>query len=368
MVKIMSKQCGQAFVGGVVLILISILFSSYFLYLSESFFRLFSNSEKANYDKVKEITQYANILNEISINNQNIIASITSSQNAFLKSIEYGIYVGFHQPYWETYSSLNKSQFSRLNVSKESKEIILKFFKSYSLNSARGFFIAKALAEKNKNLLKKLPIKIRKNFIESSNHRVNCFALEVENKYYKNPGILNIPFLSKKIIYNFYLQRSGLDKCTIEHKPGFLSKFMELSLPNFLTNEKDKVLYYKDLDKLMSHDIQFLKLDQDYKYGITYVDSNQKFNFIDSLNFASNLKNSGMEEKFSIINNFFSKLIFFKGLNLDNKENLLKTIIQTNFILTHKLMNNKNKFISNEDFIKLFFYPNWTVTGIYEVK
>ena len=85
----MNKQDGQALVGGLILMMIGLFFSAYFLYVSESFFRLFSNTEQANSDIVKETSNYANILNEIAINNQNIIAAITISENSFLKAFEY---------------------------------------------------------------------------------------------------------------------------------------------------------------------------------------------------------------------------------------------------------------------------------------
>lgn len=356
------KEDGQALVGGLILSLIVLLFASYFLYASESFFRLFSNAEKANSEIVVQTSTYANILNEISINNQNILAAITVSQNAFLKAYEYGLYVGFHQPYWETYSALKKQSSLSAGLSQDSQSSIEKVFGSYSLTTARGFFIAGALAEKNNVLLKKLPIKIRQYFIQSSNAQVNCFALAAESKYYTSPGILNLPIITKKM-YHFYLQQETKNHCAIEHKISTLNKFIEYSLPVLFSSEKDFILDYSQLgNSLTEH------------YGILYVDYKQRINFINSVQFTTKNKVSDYENGFSIIEKFLSKTKFFSELPLGEDKKLLKSPLKNNFMITHPLIypyNQAPRFRvvddeSNEQFLKAFFTPNWAVTGIYQ--
>ncbi|MES2616187.1 MAG: hypothetical protein V4591_12330 [Bdellovibrionota bacterium] len=344
-----KQQSGQALIGGLILIVFVLIFSSYFLSVSESYLRLFSNSEQANSEIVQETSHYANILNEISINNQNIIAALTVSQDALLRGLESGVNIAFHQPYWLTYSALKNN---KNTLDTNTKNIISRLFSSYSLSSARGFFIAKSLAKKNNTLLKKFPLQIQQYFIQSPNSQVLCFTLQARKKYYNSPGILGLP---PSAFYHFNMNIEEKNNCAIENRINTLNKILEKSLVMLYSSEKDRILDYSQLDNLSSY--------KDNQYGILYVDPKQKDNFINSMSFTSSDTISSPEKKFQLIEKTLSKMNFFKDMNLNKEENLKKSPLINEFIITHKFISGS---VSNEQFLKSFFYPNWAVTGVYQ--
>jgi hypothetical protein len=352
-----QPESGQALVVGLIFFTIVLFFSALFLFTSESILRMYSNAEEANAEVVKNLQKYAHILNEVSINNQNIIAAITVSQNALLKSMEQSLYLSFNQPYWITYSTIRKGND---RVSEDTKKLIERAFSSYSLNSSRGFFIAKALSEKNKILLSKLPIEMSSFFIQSSNSEVNCFALNAQKKYYNSPGILKLPLL-QKFIYRFYLHINDKNKCKIEHKLSAFHQILEPRLPLFYTNTKDDVFDYS---------IKKFDENNNYNYGISYIDPKLKYEFLQSLNFSSPSKIKIYEKSFSTIAKYLSKIPYFKHLDLDNKDSFLKSSIINQFKIIHGLlygeMGIEKKELDDEDFIKMFFNSNWTVTGVFK--
>ena len=343
-----KNESGQVLVSGLFFLVFGLLFCAYFLSTSEIFFHFFSNEEQANENCVKKTSYYANQLNEISINNINIISSIVLAQKALLKSLERSLDVAYHQPYWD------KKITSGQKLSQNSKKIIESLFKTHSLTSARGFFIAKSLSERNKEIIHTFPYEIRKFFIQSTNTQVNCFAFEAEKKYYQSPGILNIHSFLKDFDF------------------GFIKSYhynMNLSLENscaFKHGSKN-ILNYALLENYSNKN--------DTQYGISYVDPKDRAQFTHSLIFYSNQTIENPIKKFLFIRQFLSKIPYFKELNFNSENTLNKSPIQNKFKITHPNLSchsiiNDDCLISKNKFLKSFFKANWSVTGInkYEVR
>lgn len=109
------------------------------------------------------------------------------------------MYVGFSQPYWETYGVLNQKIpgstaiiVSEKSLSESSKKNINFLYNSFQLKTGRSLFIAKSLSEKNKIIIRSLPKKIAKYFVRASNADTFCFALETQ-KILQISGFHNFP-------------------------------------------------------------------------------------------------------------------------------------------------------------------------------
>lgn len=370
-----ENQSGQALVSGIVFLLFALLFSVYFLFMSESYIRNALNIEKARENTLKNSAHVANVINQISLNNQNIIAALAIAENAFVESAEIGLYVGFAQPYWETYGLKQKTSTNTYlpatrahfflkeeHLSNSSKETLEKLYSAFRNQSARGLFIAKSLSEKNKNLIAGLPPEISKNFMRSSNSDAFCFALETQKKYYQKPGFHDILILES--LYHFYLEKEG---CKIKQQGGIFG-FLNLSLPLQTSSESDHILSYKDFDLILKNS----------QYGIWYVVPENSQNFLSSLKFQS--ENSVQEnKKLTIISNFLAKIPYFQELNLNKKALLSGFSKKINSRITHPyficskdskwngdfltendFQNKANCSLSKGQFIKSFFYPKWT--------
>ena len=361
MKKHITSQKGQALVGGLFLLVFTLLFCSYFLFASESYFHLFSNAEESNADTVKILSYESNILNEISFNNQNILASLTVAQNALLKSIEWSLYISFHQPYWETNDILKSGRFLGANrLTDSTKKGIYDVFDSYSMNSGRGLFLAKSLVERNKILLSKLPQEISQYFIQSANEDSFCFALRAEKENYKVPGILNLPVFP---IYSFHLNQNTQHPCKIEHKTNGFYKMLEFSLPMIQSSEKDEVLNYSSFAKLLSNN--------NTELGVTFVRPENQQIFYSSLHLISKSKIQKPLKAFTILNHFFAHLPFFVKLKLDEPNLLNQSPLTNEFFITHNeiICSHPEKpsscSLNNSQFLKLFFEPHWSVSGNY---
>jgi len=358
-----KNQEGQALVSGLILLIFTLFFSIYFLFISESYSRNYSNIQKARESTLRESSKIANLINQITINNQLILQSISVAEDAYAEAAEIGLYVSFNQPYWESYGILNQKNFS-LNhflLSDKTKNSLNLIYSSLLNKSARGLFLAKSLSEKNKKIIEKIPNHISMHFIRSSNADVFCFSLESRNKYYQKPGFHNIPIYEN--LYHFYLEKKG---CKLTQSRG-LYGFFNSQLPLIFSNESDDILSYKSFNSILKNDF----------YGIWYVDPNKYKEFFNSLYFNSR---SFVEEnsKFTVISKNLSKITFFQDIKLNQKEIISGFSKIINARITHPYFYcqpNKNQFgdfIFEEDFlnidqcaldknyfIKSFFYPNW---------
>ncbi len=357
-------QEGQALVSGLILLVFTLFFSIYFLFMSETYSRNYSNIQKAREHALRESSKIANLINQITINNQLIIQSISVAENAYAEAAEIGLYIGFNQPYWESYGLLNQinSSLNHFLLSDKSKNSLNLIYSSLLNKSARGLFLAKSLSEKNKKIIEKIPDQISRHFIQSSNAEVFCFSLESQNKYYQKPGFHDIPIYEN--LYHFYLEKKG---CKLTQSRG-LYGFLNSQLPLLFSSENDDILSYQSFNSILKNDF----------YGIWYVDPTQYKAFFNSLYFHSG---SFVEEnsKFTVISKYLSKIPFFQDIKLNQKEILSGFSKIINVRITHPYFYcqpNKNQFgdlIREEDFLKMdqcilnenyfiksFFYPSWT--------
>jgi hypothetical protein len=372
-----NGESGQALVTGMFFIVFTLLFCGYFLYVSESYFHFFSNEEQASHEVVFKASAIANALNEIAINNQNILASVAAAQDAPLRALERGYQLSYSQPYWETgnpFKSLNIRnvitqiadnyqegrsllagvKFMKLEPSRSNKNLINMLFKVHATTSARGFIVAKALAERNKELVKSLPQPLKKLFVQVSNAQVHCFALQAQNQHYSNPGILNlvnftIPYVNAHL-YAYHMEiGSG---CAVYHETTNV----------MYQHNKISLLNYKDIDTGVE--------GQAPQYGIYLVPLENKSSFLKELSFSSETRVGKVDEKFVQIRTYLATIPYFKDVNLDSDEDLKRAPLVSQFQMRHPLLEcsqegEKECSPSDNNFLKSFLRPNWAVTGVF---
>ncbi|WP_186645139.1 hypothetical protein [Fluviispira vulneris] len=363
-----SCDSGQALVSGLIFLILAMLSTLFFLFISESFYRAFSNINKERENKLRDLSLIAHKLNHISLNNLQIITALSVAQNAFAESAETGLYISFSQPYWQTYQSLQKASvhsdgdFKKNALTQKNKEYINNIYKSFRLKSGRGLFIAKSLAEKNKVIINSLPKNIQKYFVQSSNKDVFCLSLASQGKKYISPGFINLPLIEN--LYNFYLLR---DDCQLSHKNGAYAVVNKI-LPFLSGTESNLVL---DYEKLAEH------LNQTVNFGLSLVSFTQAKSFLYDLYLQDSPKLKA-NVKFTKVTKYFTKIKFFKSLNLENEDffnsspkDILVRITHPFFICSAK-SKWQGDFLEEKDwqhltacslsegnFYKSFFTPNW---------
>lgn len=364
-----NNQSGQALVCGLLFLLISMFCGIYFLFFSEIFIRKYSNLEKEREYVLRQAANIANEINQLSINNQTIIASLGAAENAFSEAVEISLYIGFTQPYWETYKNLNNNiseitnqKFNEDVLSYSSKLDVKRIYNSLKNQSARGLFLAKSLSEKNKAIVEALPKEISKYFVRASNSDVFCFALETQKKYYQYPGFHHLPILEK--LYHFYLEKKS---CKIFQTQGLFGTLIP-QMPLISSSESDDILSFSLFDNLLKN----------VEYGIWFVPISNAELFLSALFFELE-KEIEVNSKFTVVYNYLSKIKYFSFLDLNKNEQLSTSykkirsrITHPNFICSYK----RNKFgdflnefdfqkirscsLNSGQFIKSFFYPKWT--------
>ena len=343
-----NKQNGQALVSGIIFLIFTLLFSVFFLFMAESYFRNYSNIEKARQDTLKQSATVANKINQIAVNNQTIITALSFAQSAYAEAAKIGLYIGFAQPYWETYGIRNgKLPTEPLIITKEhslsdkSTKAIKNVYKAYMLKSARGLYLAKSLSEKNKNIIAGLPPFIANKFMRSSNSDTFCYALETQSEFYRKSKN-SLPLKLYNSLYNFYLEKDG---CTLKHKKGILNGKIPFEITIFSSSEPDKIFSYKDFDNILKN----------VSYGIWYVEPKNAHNFLDSLYFES--QNMVSEnKKFIVISNAISKIPYFSKLNINKKiylsgfsKKIKSRITHSNFVCSNH-SNWNGDFLTESDF------------------
>lgn len=286
---------------------------------------------QSRFDTIARATQYAHILNEISINNQNIIISLMTVQTAYISAIETGLTISYEQPYWQTYANFQK-QTNKSALSEESFMSVEKSFQSYALSTARGWYVAKALASKNTELVNQLPINIKNFLLQSSNEFVNCLALEFQNTD------LYASHYTRFFVPKFYQFGVTKQNCSLHHKTNVLQTLMRKGLPTLSSNEPNLIIEWNKID-------EYFSIGNNSNYGITYVDPIFAREFMDAIKF--------------------------------NTSHKLKTTIR----ISHPefMCQNQISFTIEEDwqtpcdilpnhFIKSFFKPNWAALVTFQEK
>jgi hypothetical protein len=359
-----NNELGQTLVSGLIFLLLTLISVLYFLFISETYMRNQVNIQKNREELILKSSKIANILNEISVNNFNIISSLITFENAYAESFEIGSYFVFIQPYWKTYSLHKSNNISEINyITSDTKKGLNKIYSSFALQSARGLLLAKSLAEKNAQLVNSLPYEISRLFLQSSNSFSFCLALESQTHLYNKPGIHN--FLLLENLYSFYLQK---DSCKIFRPKKNIIK---------------SIAYFSAIQYYAFHDIiDYSKVTHDfnkYSYGIWYVPDVNIQEFFNELKFVSN-KHVITNKKLTVISDFLSKLYYFLDVEILNsdffnsfsKDSNVR-ITHPNFMCSKKFFNEHDiKLISDNDFLfskdcnvsvdnflKSFFYPNW---------
>lgn len=268
-----NRESGQILIGGLFFLFLAGLSSVYFISISNIINELYSNTLKLRFEAINMAAKQANILNQISINNQLIISEVLSAHIAYITAIESGLNLTAHQPYWETYSHFKESD-NLSALSQDSSKSIEKSFSSYALISGRGLYGAKAIANQNIELIKQLPKNVQRLISQSSNAFVHCLALEIQapdlnpSQYFK----FSVPTLTP----------IGLTKnsCSLyEKNNSFLTKITS-SLPMLTANDDDLVISFEMIDK-------YFNFKENFSYGVIYVKPKFASKFISILKFNS---------------------------------------------------------------------------------
>lgn len=361
-----NRESGQALLTGLFFLIFTLLFFSYFIYFSESVERFYQNHEVAKLQALKDSTQIANALNQIAINNQNIVTAIAEAQNAFTAATELGLQLSYHQPYWETHSIFQKTTRKDLfsnTLSEKTKKFLEENYSSYALASARGFFIAKSLSEKNSRILKSIPKNIAQFFSHTTNAQVHCLALSTQAKYYYPNGMTPLP----PSLYNFYLAQKD---CQISHPRSFDFLPVPKNLPFFTSGEGNNILSYQKIDVFMPH-------LSDIQYGIYYVPPKNSQPFILSLKKEVKTSTQSIKKTYNIVENYLFEIPFFNDLKKQKNSisNFYPSQNASIVRISHPnlICENGHPFLAEEDwekieicylnvnyFLKAFFSPKWT--------
>lgn len=323
--KYNDNESGQALVGGIFFLLLVMLSSLYFVSVVNGMNSLYFDTLKNRFSLIEKTSKYANILNEIAINNQNIIASIISTQVAYISSIENGLTISYEQPYWHTYAKFSKPNGEVL--SEQSKMTLEKSFQSNSMVSARGFMVAASLANENRKLIRELPLFIQSFFSHSTNNDTACLALE-----FLEPDLHNSKF-STFIVPRMYQFGVSKVNCSLEHKNNVLRQLIHSSLPVLYSNDSDLIIEFNKIDDYFNHAEKFA-------YGISFVKPEISHAFIRALQFS---QQSRLETKVRITHPKFKCR--------------QKTNSKGDFIVENDW--NKNCTVSVNHFLKAFLTPNW---------
>ncbi|WGL60191.1 hypothetical protein QEJ31_01055 [Pigmentibacter sp. JX0631] len=357
-------QAGQVLFSGLFLIIFSLSFSLFFLFISESYIRNYSNVNIARNSVLKERAVIANILNEISINNYLIVHAIKFAEKYFLQASELSMYNAYSQPYWETFSKINNSASLENYLANYSEKSIKLNFETFSASVARNLYIAKSLSFRNITLFNKLPKKVASNFKFSENNSTFCLALESNKNIFKYPGNFFFPILE-----NFYTFQFSKNECEVFHKRNKFFSFLA-NLPFLKADMQDKFLF---LEKNSS-------ISNSLHYSLLYVPFAKKESFLTSL--ASEaptdvyFKNSYVTF-FNLVQRTLIKSLDKKLLAKHSKHISANIIHRNHFCKKDhsELIKNKNNFfssnnlhcsISENDFLFSFFMPNWTAIISFE--
>lgn len=358
---IFNSQSGQMLVSSIFFLGFLSFFLIFFLFISEAYIRNYSNVNIARNEVLKQNTQLANILNEISINNRLVIISLSVAESAFLQASELGLYIAYAQPYWKTYSTFQKSKNEAMfdsYLSDESMHKIQDQFLFLQEKSARGLYYAKSLVQKNKKLLNQLPFEIAKYFNFSSNAASFCIALKSLDHLFANSGNFSFPILEKS--YPFLFHRKN---CTLLHKRNGFMQFSD-KIPILSTNISDEFLI---LEKLK---VDKSKID----YGVLYVPFDHVNDFLNNLSFFAK-KEIEYQKNYAVIFNYIKKIFEFDsvfGLNLKLYSKIINVKVthpnvecqEKNRKIVGNLMSNNLKqksacIPSRNNFLFSFFLPHW---------
>jgi len=319
-----KNQSGQALVSGLVLFTMLLFFGIYCLFICESMGKKYKYQEKALEDKLFLVSHAANAIDQISINNQAILAAVSLSQEAFSNAFSFSALIADTQPYWKTYSALKNKK----NAIEPSRSWIQKIYMTYADSAARGFFIAKALSEKNQKLVNDLPKKIGLYFKQIDNDQLNCLVLEIQKEKQSK--------LKK-------------DKCSLLY-PSSSNKILKStkSVPRLYPWGKDNVISFEEMNRLSSaYGLDF----KNQQYGIWIVPVERRLDFMKELQFPLE-----------------------SVLNLEKSKNDIQRIkIDQSFcvFLSHANLSKNDLDVkkSENKFIQSFFMPQWAaVVRTCEVK
>lgn len=361
-----NQESGQALITGLFFLIFTLLFFCYFIYFSETVERYYANHETAKRQALAESSRIANTLNQIAINNQNIIAAIAESQNAFTIATELGLYLSYHQPYWETRAASQRTvhKGSLANgLSLKTEQTLTQDYNGHALSSARGFFIAKSLADKNQRLLQNLPQNIAQFFKRTTNAQTHCLALATQAENYHPHAMISLPFS----LYNFDLAQQN---CQISHPRSVLSLPIPPNIPFFTSGESDTILSYEKIDS-------FQPTLSDIHYGISYVPLEQSLAFILSLKQEVRTPVRSQNKAYQWVEKYLSEIPFFKELKKENAASpqFYNTPHPSLVRISHPkiICENGRSFLTEKDwetmescslkansFLSAFFLPHWT--------
>lgn len=308
-----NKESGQALLGGLIFLIFVSICSFYFISTAQSLGRLYHESLANKFEITKNASKYANILNEISLNNQNILISVMTAQAAYIKSVENGLSISYKQPYWQTYKEL-KDQ-SKSGLSEQSSNVVKSKFNVRKLDSAKGFFVARALADRNQKLIDQLPISDQNFFTRSTKDEINCISLEF------------LPSELHKISKNF---------CKLKHQSTLFQSLFKTGLSVLAPSATDLIIDFNKMD-------EYAGFMSNFNYGVTYVKTEFADKFMQNLMFQTK-ENQPLSAVARITHPFFEcQTHSKKGGDF---------IIESDF---------KNYCaISKEKFLKSFFNPSWS--------
>lgn len=289
--KICKKnQEGQALVTGLAFLIFCGLICLFFLSYAEKALRMQLSTTAARGVMLQEQMKVASLLNQISFNNRNILASLALSANAFTEAADLGIYLAVIKPFSEARSIGDKATFD---------PEVQGLFNAYGNRVARGLKIAHALTLENKKIVEQIESKIHEikgDLRVTSPEKTWCLA--IESAHQDHP--IKIPVLDV-LVNNFLTGGDFLYKgCALTRSGKSNSSSHTLIMPF-----EQAVSSYRNSDA---------------DYGVTYVSpENSAAHFIHALIQKSSQRERG-GSKVDLLNSGLVQVHKYSSQLLDPQE------------------------------------------------
>jgi hypothetical protein len=178
---LVHSQRGQALISGLILLVFVAVISIYFLLVTETAARSSERMHSVRSHALRDRMRVAEILNQISINNKNILVANSIAGNSFAEAMDYSLKIAATTPGWVTNSI--DTQAERLFKAKREDDFD-DTFRAFAERSARGYQIAQGYTLVNRKLKEALEgvpggKKIASLLHESSRSETICFAMRL---------------------------------------------------------------------------------------------------------------------------------------------------------------------------------------------
>lgn len=176
-----QSQSGQVLFLGLIFILMFSFFSLYCFYFMESKNFHFLHGEEMHASAIYRGEEFANIINNIAVNNRLILSRMGDAMSLYEESLERGMLLGFSQSYWKTMKIGSQDV-----LGADLKKIFTVGAKKDEFEFTKDLLEALKYSAQNSELVAKLPQKIGQYFHPVRAETSFCAGLTLSKKYFRN--------------------------------------------------------------------------------------------------------------------------------------------------------------------------------------